>query len=57
MPDITMLPVLAAYFDISVDELLGLRPLKSEVYSSEETDTEEFWDSHSEYIMRSRSES
>lgn len=57
MPDITMLPVLAAYFEISVDELLGLKPLKCEVYSSEETDTENFWDKHSEYIMRSRNES
>lgn len=57
MPDITMLPVLAAYFEISVDELLGLKPLKSEAYSSEKTDTEDFWNSHSEYIRRSRSES
>lgn len=57
MPDIAMLPVLAEYFEISVDELLGLKPLKCEVYSSEETDTEEFWDKHLEYIMRSRNES
>lgn len=57
MPDITMLPILAEYFEISVDELLGLKPLKCEIYSSEETDTGQFWDNHSEYIMRSRNES
>lgn len=57
MPDITMLPVLADYFDISVDELLGLKPLKDDIYLSEETDSEDFWDKHSEYIMRSRAES
>lgn len=57
MPDISMLPILAAYFEVSVDELLGLKPLKYEAYSSEGTDSEEFWNSHSEYIMRSRNES
>lgn len=57
MPDITMLPILASYFDVSVDEFLGLKPLECEVYSSEKTDTDNFWDKHSEYIMRSRNES
>lgn len=50
MPDISMLPLLADYFEVSVDELLGLKPLKNEKYSSEETDTAKFWDSHSDYI-------
>lgn len=31
MPDITVLPVLASYFDVSVDELLGLKPLNGEI--------------------------
>ncbi|MDE6709302.1 MAG: helix-turn-helix domain-containing protein, partial [Oscillospiraceae bacterium] len=57
MPDITVLPVLADYFGISVDELLGLKPLKDDVYSYEGTDSQEFWDNHFEYISRSRNES
>ena len=56
MPDITVLPVLAAYFDVSTDELLGLKPLKGELYLSEETDSEMFWDRHLEYLMRSKNE-
>ena len=57
MLDITVLPVLAAFFDVFIDELLGIKPLKGDVYSSEKTDSEEFWDNHFEYIMRSRNES
>lgn len=57
MPDITVLPVLAAFFEVSIDELLGIKPLKGDVYFSEETDSEKFWDNHFEYIMRSRNES
>ncbi|MCH5252276.1 MAG: methyltransferase domain-containing protein [Lachnospiraceae bacterium] len=54
MPDITILPVLAGYFHISVDELLGLIPLKNEIYLSEETDTEDFWGQRLEYLLRTR---
>lgn len=56
MPDITMLPVLAAYFHVSTDELLGLKPLKGEIYLSEETDSETFWNRHLDYLMRSKGE-
>ena len=55
MPDISVLPTLADYFQISVDELLGLKPLENEVYLSENTDSNVFWDNHLEYIMRSKS--
>lgn len=41
-PDITVLPVLADFFQVSVDELLGLVPLKGERYLPEGTDTEDF---------------
>lgn len=56
MPDITMLPVLAAYFHVSTDELLGLKPLKGELYLPEETDSETFWDRHLDYLLRSKGE-
>lgn len=32
MPDITMLPAISEYFKVSVDELLGLRPLREQEY-------------------------
>lgn len=53
-PDITVLPVLADIFQVSVDELLGLVPLKGERYLPEGTDTEDFWDKHLEYLLRTR---
>lgn len=34
MPDITLLPVIAGYFNVSVDELLGLKPLRKQAYIS-----------------------
>jgi 2-polyprenyl-3-methyl-5-hydroxy-6-metoxy-1,4-benzoquinol methylase/DNA-binding XRE family transcriptional regulator len=54
MPDITILPELAAYFDITVDEILGLKPLKEEEYLSGKTDTKEFWEKKLEYLLRTR---
>jgi transcriptional regulator with XRE-family HTH domain len=32
MPDITLLPAIAEYFNVSVDELLGLKPLRKQQY-------------------------
>lgn len=57
MPDVTVLPVLASFFEVSVDELLGLKPLQGEIYSVEGTDSDDFWNKHMEYILRSRNES
>lgn len=54
MPDITVLPILASYFQVSTDELLGLVPLKGGKYISEETDSEAFWNQRLEYLLRTR---
>lgn len=54
MPDIGMLPELAEYFHVTVDELLGLKPLEGEEYLSAKTDTKEFWTKKLDYLMRTR---
>ena len=54
MPDITMLPVLAEYFQVSTDQLLGLKTLEGEEYVQEETAMKEFWNKKLEYLLRSR---
>ena len=54
MPDITVLPLLAEYFHVSTDQLLGLKPLDGEMYIPEKTATEEFWNNKLEYLMRTR---
>ncbi len=38
MPDITLLPNIAEYFKVSVDELLGLKPLPKREYKPSNTD-------------------
>lgn len=50
LPDITILPLLAEYFHVSVDALLGLVPLSGSEYKKENTDTEEFWDNKLVYL-------
>ena len=54
MPDITYLPVLAEYFEVSVDQLIGIVPLKEEVYIASKTGSGEFWETKSEYLLRTR---
>lgn len=54
MPDVAMLPLLAEYFQITVDELLGLRPLSGEEYILTETGKKNYWDSKKEYLIKSR---
>jgi SAM-dependent methyltransferase len=54
MPDIILLPTLADYFNVSVDELLGLKPLSGEEYIKEPSGTKEFWEQKLEYLLRTR---
>ena len=54
MPDITVLPLLAEYFQVSTDQLLGLKPLDGETYIPEQTATEDFWNGRLEYLLRTR---
>ncbi len=54
MPDITILPLLADYFSVSTDQLLGLKPLDDETYIPEKTATKEFWNQKLEYLLRTR---
>lgn len=54
MPDISMLPCLADYFQVSVDQLLGLEPLEGEAYRSQNSGTGEFWNKKLEYLLRTR---
>lgn len=57
MPDITYLPVLAEYFKVSVDQLMGIVPLNEEAYLSMDTGTGQFWDGKMEYLLRTRKSS
>ncbi len=54
LPDITMLPLLASFFGISIDELLGVVPLKEEQYQSIWEDSEGFWNQKLDYLQRTR---
>lgn len=54
LPDISILPVLAEIFHVSVDQLLGLKPLPREQYVPEETGKGSFWNQKLEYLLRTR---
>ena len=52
MPDITVLPILAEYFEVTTDQLLGLVALQDEGYLEEKTNTNEFWNQKLTYLLR-----
>lgn len=40
---ITLLPSIAEYFNVSVDELLGLKPLQQQAYIKRDSDNRDSW--------------
>lgn len=54
LPNITILPVISEYFNVSADQLIGIRPLDEERYIPETTGTSAFWEKKLEYLLRTR---
>ncbi len=54
MPDITLLPAIAEYFNVSVDELLGLKPLRKQQYMQRNTDDRANWNENTDKLFQNR---
>lgn len=54
MPDITLLPSIAEYFNVSIDELLGLKPLSQQKYIVRDTDSRDNWNGNSDKLYKNR---
>lgn len=54
LPDISMLPYISECFQVSVDEILGLKPLESDTYESKGTSQSNYWNEKLDYLQHSR---
>ena len=54
MPDITLLPSIAEYFQVSIDQLLGLKPLIKEAYIPRNSDHRDSWNGKTDKLYKNR---
>jgi len=54
MPDLSILPTLADFFCVTTDELLGLKALEGEQYIPSIKNSNTYWNSQLEYLLRTR---
>lgn len=54
LPDIMLLPELARYFSVTVDQLLGLKPLPTSPYIPSEAGTKAYWSNKQDFLKHSR---
>ncbi|MDF2540725.1 MAG: hypothetical protein K0S47_443 [Herbinix sp.] len=54
MPDIALLPKIAEYFQVSVDELLGLKPLRNSEYIPRDTDNHDNLNGKADKLYKNR---
>lgn len=54
MPDITLLPSIAEYFNVSIDELLGVKPLSKQAYIPRDSDNRDNWNGKTDKLYKNR---